>query len=332
MRSPPRISIQVVTWNSAEVIDACLESVSAQRSSEFEVIVVDNASTDGSAERAATWFAGGLRGSLIRETVNRGFCGGQNLALAASSGDWVLFLNPDATLPPDFVEWAIAVVDGLAPEVGSVAPRILLPDGRIDSAGLVLDRFRRLYDRGRGEAAAARYAVEDDVLGGTGAVALHRRAMLDDVAIDGEVLDERLFAYYDDLDLAWRARLRGWRCRYVPSLMATHRRAARNALRGLEARATRGAEQALTVRNRYLVMVKCERLRDVVTAAPRLLPFEIARLAFLLVRAPGALRGYRQAAAALPAALRQRRLIRSGARRDREGRIPALLTPWSIAS
>ncbi len=332
MRAAPRISVQIVTWNSAGVIDACLESVAAQSSPELEVIVVDNASTDDSAERVAAFLARGLRGALLRETGNRGFCGGQNRALAASSGDWVLFLNPDATLPPDFVEWAITVVDGLPSEVGSVAPRILRPDGRIDSAGLVLDRFRRLYDRGRGEAAAARYAQEEDVLGGTGAVVLHRRAMLDDVAIAGEVLDERLFAYYDDLDLAWRARLRGWRCRYLPSLVATHRRAARNALRGLEARATRGAEQALTVRNRYLVMVKCERLRDVVAAVPWLLPFELARLPFLLVRAPGALRGYRQAAAALPAALRQRRLIRRGARRDRGGRIPALPTPWRIAS
>ncbi len=330
MRSPPRISIQIVTWNSAEVIDACLESLSAQSSPELEVIVVDNASSDDSAERAAAWFARGMRGSLLRETVNRGFCGGQNRALAASSGDWILFLNPDATLPPDFVEGAIVAVDGLPPAVGSVAPRILRPDGRIDSTGLVLDRFRRLYDRGRGEDAAACCAEAEDVLGSTGAVALHRRAMLDDIAIDGEALDERLFAYYDDLDLAWRARLRGWRCRYLPSLVAVHRRAARNALRGLDERTTRGNEQALTVRNRFLVMVKCERFRDLLVAVPWLLPFELARLVFLLIRAPGALRGYLQAAAALPAALRHRRLIRGSAAGSR-GWNPGTSDPWSTA-
>ncbi len=304
-----RLSIQVVTWNSGEEIEACLESLTVQTSADFEVIVLDNASIDGSAERAEGFIPARLEGRVLRESKNHGFCGGHNRALAVSTGEWILFLNPDTALPPDFVERAIEVADRAAPDIGSICPRIFLEDGRLDSTGLTVDRFRRVYDRGHGEEAAGRFETEDDVEGCTGAVVLHRRAMLEDVAIDGEVLDESLFAYYDDIDLSWRERLYGWRCRYVPTLTATHRRSGRNALRTRDADAPRAAQQALTVRNRFLVMTKCERVWDLVKSIPWLVPFEIARVLFIAVRAPGALRGYTGALPALPIALRHRRTI-----------------------
>ena len=136
----PRLSVQVVTWNSADVVDACLASLHAQTSPAMEAIVVDNASTDGSAEVAEKWFARGLSGTLRRESGNTGFCAAQNRALEISSGDWVLFLNPDAELPPDFVERALSVVDALPPDVGTVAPLILLPDGCPFSGRCVYER------------------------------------------------------------------------------------------------------------------------------------------------------------------------------------------------
>lgn len=286
----------------------------------MEVIVLDNASADDSAEIAARWFANGLPGRALREPVNQGFCGGHNRALDISTGEWVLLLNPDVVLPPDFLSHAAEIVNSVAADVGSVCPRLLLPDGRLDSAGLVVDRLRRAYDRGQGEMADGRYTTEEDVEGCTGAVVLHRRAMLEDVAIDGEALDENLFAYYDDLDLSWRARLFGWRCRYVPSLKAVHRRSGRNALRIRAADTPRAAQQALTVRNRFLVVAKCERTADLVRGLPRLVPFEIARLVYLAVKAPGALRGYLRTVPALPTALRHRKVIQKRAAQQRTER------------
>jgi len=312
--SPP-LSIQIVTWNSAAPIGACLASLAAQDRQDFELLVVDNASADGCADVVEGWLARGLRGKLVREAQNLGFCGGQNRALGLGTGEWVLFLNPDAELPPDFVRRALEKLAALPPQVGSAVPRILLPDGRIDSTGLTLDRYRRVRDRGQGQPSDGAYLEEEDILGGTGAIVFHRRAMLQDVAVDGAALDENLFAYYDDLDLALRAKLRGWRCRYLPSLVAVHHRAARNSLRGMPRRRTRGSEQALTVRNRLLVMAKCERLRDLLRDLPWLLAFELARLVFLTVKAPGALRGYTGAASGLRAALRDRRTILSAGRR-----------------
>ncbi len=313
MSSDPFLSIQIVTWNSADVIDACLASLAAQSAREFEIVVVDNASADGTPAHVERAFARGLPGTLLRPGHNTGFCGGHNQALARSRAPWVLLLNPDATLPPDFVKHAQEVLAGLDPDVGTVAPLILLPDGRVDSSGLFLDRLRRVFDRGQGQPAAG-FAREEDVFGCTGAAALHRRAMLDDVAEDGSALDERLFAYYDDLDLSWRAQLRGWRCRFVPSLVVLHARAGRNAVRAVEGRGGRAREQRLAVRNRLLVLLKCERATDLLAALPRLLPYELARLAYVALRAPGSLPGYVDALRLAPAFWRSRRLLQRRAR------------------
>ena len=147
------------------------------------------------------------------------------------------------------------------------------------------------------------------MLGCTGAVALLRRAMLSDVAVESQVLDERIFAYYDDLDLAWRAALRGWTCQYEPSLVAVHARAARNAIRSLPGRPTGRRDRVLSVRNRLLVMARCDRARDVLAALPWLAPFEIARIIYLAVKAPHALRAYAEVTRELSDAFRCRRII-----------------------
>lgn len=322
-RPPVQLSIQIVAWNSADVIEACLESIRAQGRDDVEAIVVDNASQDGSAERIQAHFDRGLRGRLVRSETNLGFCGGQNRAFAEAKGELVLFLNPDATLPEGFAAHAIELAASRDPNVGLFAPRILLPDGRVDSAGLTIDRLRRAWDRGYGESADGRFDTEEEVFGCTGAVALYRRATLLDVMQDGQVLDEKLFAYCDDVDLSWRARLRGWRCLYAPSLTAFHQRAGRNGLRAQAGRPRRVLEQRLMVRNRLLVIAKCERTRDLLAGLPLLLAFEAARIGFLLWRAPAVLRAYREAAALLPAVLRDRRELR----RNRPGRAEA----WPVA-
>jgi GT2 family glycosyltransferase len=325
MSGRPAISVQIVTWNSAGVIDACVAALAAQDSRAFEVVVVDNASVDGCADRVEAWRDRLPALTLKRERDNHGFCGGQNLAIAASKAPWILFLNPDAVLPNDFIGRSIEVTAALSRDVGSVAPCILLPDGAIDSTGLAMDRFRRAYDRDRSGAPERQSLASTDVLGCTGAVALLRRAMLDDVAVDGQVLDERIFAYYDDLDLAWRAALRGWRCRYEPSLTAVHHRAGRNAIRALAGRPTRVRDQVLSVRNRLLVIARCDRPFDVVPALLWLVPFEVLRMVYLGVRAPRVLRAYVEVLAELPAALSARQQI--------HGRLsgpPLPSLPWKV--
>ncbi|MCC6641478.1 MAG: glycosyltransferase family 2 protein [Deltaproteobacteria bacterium] len=312
MSEAPALSIQIVTWNSEDVIGACLASLAAQCVRAFEVVIVDNASQDATAACVERALAQGLPGTLVRSGRNLGFCGGHNLALGRSQASWILLLNPDTHVGVDFVERTLETLQRTDPDVGTVAPLIVRQDGRIDSTGLFLDRLRRVFDRGQGKP-AQRYAREEDVFGCTGAAALHRRAMLADVAEDGQAFDERLFAYYDDLDLSWRAQLRGWRCRYVPSLVVVHARAGRNAVRAAEGRRGRALEQRLAVRNRLLVLLKCERLRDALAALPWLLPYELARLAYVALRAPGSLPGYLDALRLAPTFWRSRRLVRQRA-------------------
>jgi len=312
----PVLTIQIVTWNSGEVIAPCLASLAAQRDRRFELVVMDNASADDTRERVRAAFDAGLPGELVAADRNLGFCGGHNRALAHGGAPFVLVLNPDTELPPDFVARFAALVPGLAREVGTIAPLILLPDGRIDSSGLFLDRFRRVFDRGQG-ARPDPGAAPEDVFGCTGAVAIHRRAMLADVAEPSGVFDERLFAYYDDLDLSWRAQLRGWRCLHVPELVAVHARAGKNAVRATEGRRGGGREQRLALRNRLLVLLKCERGRDALAALPRLVPYELARFAYVVLRAPAALPGYLDALRLAPSLWRSRRALQRRARPER---------------
>ena len=313
MSDAPRLAIQIVTWNSEDVIGECLASLAAQSVRDFELVIVDNASQDATVARIEAALARGLAATLVRAERNTGFCGGHNLALGRSRAPWVLLLNPDTTLGADFVKRAIETSQRIDADVGTVAPLILREDGRIDSTGLFLDRLRRVFDRGQGRSPEL-YAREEDVFGCTGAAALHRRAMLLDVAEGGRPLDERLFAYYDDLDLSWRAQLRGWRCRYVPSLVVRHARAGRNAVRAEAGRSPRALEQRLAVRNRLLVLLKCERLRDALAALPWLVPYEAARLVYVVLRAPRSLPGYADAVRLAPSFWRSRRIVEQRAR------------------
>ncbi len=311
---PPRLVIQVVSWNDVDTIDACLESLAAQQQPGVEILVIDNASADGTAEAVARWFDDGrVRGAFLPQDENTGFCGGHNRGFAHRRSDWVLLLNPDAVLADGFVERALRATEEVDDDVGTIAPRILLPDGRVDSVGLLRDWLRRAWDRGYGEPPEV-FDRPEDVFGCTGAVALHRRAMLEDVAVAGEILDEAIFAYNDDLDLSWRAQLRGWRCRYLPELEATHHRAARNALRGIQGRQTARMDQILTVRNRLLVMVRCEPARSLWWGLPLWGAFELARVGFLTWKSPGILKAYADLVPLLRPAFRQRHLIQGGVR------------------
>ena len=214
----PRASLIILNWNGAELIRDCLGSVAAQDFDDFETIVVDNGSTDGSAELVAKEFPG-VR--LILNGENTGFCRGNNIGVAAAAGDLIVLLNNDAELAPNFMRRLVDAAE-LEPDVGMFATRILMHDRRnvFDSTGLLVYPDGVCRSRGWLEKDIGQYDVADEVLGPNGCAAAYRRAMLDDVGI----FDERYFAYLEDLDLAFRGQLRGWRCRYVPDAVCYHKK------------------------------------------------------------------------------------------------------------
>jgi GT2 family glycosyltransferase len=248
----PLVSLGLVTWNSAADLPACLDALAAQTYASIQLVVVDNASTDASLEIVRARCPDAV---IIANAENRGYCGGHNQAIRATRGTFYMPLNPDVRMQPGYIAALVAVIHGDA-RVGMVAGRLyrLGEAGIIDSTGLFLDRKRRQYLRGHGESDRGQYDQPNEVFGADGAAPLYRRAMLDDVAVDGEYFDESFFSHKEDGDLAWRARLLGWRCLYAPDAVAHHRRSFRPGVREPMAPPIR----VHAVKNRYLLLMKNE--------------------------------------------------------------------------
>ena len=213
-----RVSLIILNWNGIGLIADCLRSVAAQTYPDFETLVVDNGSTDGSVELIEREFPS-VR--LIKNGENTGFCRGNNIGIAVASGELIVLLNNDAELAPDFIARVADAAD-LEPDVGMFATRILMHDrpSVFDSTGLLVYPDGICRSRGWLEKDVGQYDTADEVLGPNGCAAAYRRAMLDDVGL----FDERYFAYLEDLDLAFRGQLRGWRCRYVPDAVCFHKK------------------------------------------------------------------------------------------------------------
>jgi GT2 family glycosyltransferase len=225
----PLVSVTIVTHNSAGYLDACLESVRRQDYSRLEIVVVDNSSADGTAEILGLH---GERLRVIRNSFNNGFCGGQNQAITASRGQWILVLNPDVILALDFVSRLVASIDAQAdPAIGVACGRLTAPSKEndhalLDSTGIYLTPELRHFDRDCRQPDSGQHLETEYVFGATGAAAFYRREMIDAISVPGkpgpEFFDEEFFAYREDADVAWRAQLLGWNCLYVPEAHGTH--------------------------------------------------------------------------------------------------------------
>jgi GT2 family glycosyltransferase len=220
---PPEISVVVLNWNGREYLRACLESLARQRNADFEVIVVDNASNDGSVEMVRSEFAprAGLRTSLVANQVNRGFCEGNNQGFAAARGRFVAILNNDAEVEPDFLAAMRRAFD-VTPDIGMAAAKVLVHEDprRIDKVGHLIYPDGQNRGRGTGEIDHGQYDRTEECLWPDGCAAMYRKAMLD--RIGG--FDEDLFIFGDDAELGLRGRIAGWRCLYVPDAVVYHHR------------------------------------------------------------------------------------------------------------
>jgi GT2 family glycosyltransferase len=221
------VSITIVTANDLRYIPGCLGAIFAMDYSPFEVIMVDNNSTDGTREfYAQTHYP--IRVEYNSE--NKGFSAAHNRAIAQARGAWILCLNPDARLTPQFLTELVRAGE-LSPKIGIVCPKILRMetegtggDGptRLDSTGVYFNRWLRHHDRGSQEIDRGQYETPEYVFGYTGAAVLFRRAMIDDISINGEFMDEDFFLYREDADVSWRAQLLGWHCIYTPYAIGYH--------------------------------------------------------------------------------------------------------------
>jgi len=250
------VSVTVVTYNSGRFIRRCLESVLAQKYPFKEIIIIDYISSDGTTDILEQFED---RCQIVYNEENIGFAAAQNQAIALSSGEWVLTLNPDVLLLPDFIH---ALVDAgqMDPKVGTVCGKLLTMSAAfdipvkpvVDSTGIYFNPMLRHLDRGSQEVDNGHYLNYEYVFGATAAAALYRREMIHDIAFDGEFFDADFFVYREDADVAWRAQLMGWRCLYAPYARGYH---VRSVLPG-KRRALPPDINMHSVKNRFLLRMK----------------------------------------------------------------------------
>ena len=211
----PRVSVIVLNYNGINLIAACLESLRTQSYCDFEVVVVDNASTDGSLELVRKEFS---EARIIALEKNLGFCVANNLAITATESEYVALLNNDTEVDPGWLRALVETLDS-DPAAGFCASRMIRISDRksLDSAGDIFYSHGVAAKRGEGLPADS-FSAADYVFGACAGAAVYRRALFDSIGL----LDAEFGSMDEDVDLSFRAQLSLFKCRYVPAAIVYH--------------------------------------------------------------------------------------------------------------
>jgi len=238
-----KVLVVIPNYNGAERIEACLRSVFSQTYQPIEVVVVDNASQDGSDRLIEEKFS---QVRLVRAGYNSGWGLACNTGMHAAESDYIVLLNNDAFMDQKCVEEMVKAIEQ-NPRYGACASRILLwnePE-KAEVCGLVIYPDGSSCGRGR-LGPAGRYLKGEEVFGASGCCNLYRRSMVEDV---GD-FDPDFFIYCDDTDISWRQQLAGWKCIYAPAAVAYHEHS-------LAAGSYSSFKAYHVERNRIFIAIKC---------------------------------------------------------------------------
>lgn len=271
MTQPPSVSVGIVNWNCGDYLERCLCAVQAQTLPPEQILLVDNASTDGSVERVRTQFP---EVEILELSKNAGFACAQNLAIEASESTYYLPLNPDAILAPDFLEKIVSALEK-HPRCGTCSGLVCFQDAEerdiIYSAGHLLVRNGFAYNRLE-RVAIPPGGLEQGLVGGaSGVCPLYRRQMLEEIRLPDGCYDSDYFLYYEDVDLDWRARKAGWETWFEPAARAWHVAEAMGGPR-------RGRIRAHLAVNRWLTLLKNVDGPAALAQLPYILKFDLTWL------------------------------------------------------
>lgn len=318
-----------------------LKSIMNQTYTDFNVVILDNASTDGVEAFVREEYPEMV---FIRNARNLGFSVAHNQAIRYAIEHWpeaelanrfILVTNPDIILTPTFLEELVAATR-IYPEVGAFGGKLLRAFGenlgdevlkevvrsqRLDSVGLNPHCNGTITDRGAGELDEGQYQQSQKVFGISGALTLLRASALQEVRFGDEVFDQEFFAYKEDVDLAWRLQHAGWDAIYVPRAVAYHYRGMYGAEKsGLWKRLRNHREKSslrnfYSTRNHWLMLLKNVRLSQFILSFLWIVTYELARLIYVLVFERMGLKALRETLALVPRMWRKRRATLRHAKR-----------------
>ncbi len=213
--SSPAASVIVPSWNGARYLPTCLSALRKQTAVDFETIVVDNGSQDDTPQVLAAF----PEVRWLRLATNRGFARAANVGIGAASAPFVVLLNNDTEVEPGWLAALIAAFDA-CPDVGMTTSKVRLFDRRdvLHTTGDIVDLAGWAHNRGFGQVDQGQWDGQPEVFAANAAAAAYRRAMLEEIGLFAEAFG----SYLEDVDLAWRGQLAGWRCRFVPQAVVYH--------------------------------------------------------------------------------------------------------------
>jgi len=307
-----RVTVVIPNFNGIRRMDEVLESLARQSYRDFETLVVDNGSSDGSVDHLRRrWPEVGV----VEWPRNRGFATAVNEGFRRARGDFVALVNNDVELDPGWLQATVSALEKHA-EAASIASRLLEWERRnmLDGTGDLVGWDGYCMRRGQGEKDIGQYSEPGPVVSACAAAALYRRTAFDDVG----PFDESFFAYVEDIDWGLRAQLAGWRCHYEPTAVAYH-------VGGATSGEMTGFELFQNHRNAILMMVKNFPLPALILAGPWAVLRRSVSLAKAGLRGEGRvlIRAWAAAAAATPRTLEARREVQA---RRRSGYLHLALT------
>lgn len=302
------VSVIIVTCAIGDYLKSCLDSLKGQTHPFLEIILIDNSLNPNFSQTISKAWP---EVKLYSSPKNLFYCQALNRGIEISKGDFILCLNDDVTLDKDFIKEALKGFM-MNERIGLVSGKILRPDKQtIDSTGLFISPWRTVKERGYGSKDRGEFEKEEYIFGVNGAVAFYRKKMLEGIKENHAYFDSDFHIFYEDLDIAWRAKNQGWKGYYIPKAVAYH-------TRGGTVRQDRGINKKYgrrylddelhldLIKNRYLAIIKNESLKGLFLHLPFIFLYDLWMWSYILLFRPQLLKKFILTLGYLNSALRKR--------------------------
>lgn len=315
MLNKNKVTISLLTYNGAKYLPWLLNSLKNQTFKDWELLVLDNASSDDSVEIVREHYP---KARVVTQKHNLGFARGHNLLMNWSDSDYILVLNQDVILAPDYIAGLVAFMEK-NPKAASCSGKLMYWDfeegeqtDRIDSFGLKIDRKRQVVDAWQGK---KDFDVPNQpVFGVSATAAIYKRKALDIVSTQRdnnhqEYFDEDFFAYKEDIDLAWRLRLMGYDNWLVSSVKAYHHRSLHGQGDRKKMRRERGMANKLSYRNHLMLLYKNSFFKNLFKDFFQIKWYEFKKFVYLLFFESSTLAGIGEFVKKMPQLAKKRKYI-----------------------